>query len=204
MKLREGLDVLVRLGRLLLAGLHLRPLRQDRLDLVDELLGRDAFGPRDLDAVQLTLLLEQALSLGKGERRDRGAAERVHVRVLRDPGDRELLERPLRDDADRVADLVPVLVGSAGVDRHLAPARRPRPFRELQRVEALLREVEPEPEGRRAARRDQIAVRLGELGEIPHGARRRLDARKRAHLVEQRFVEWRVEIALDHRMPTSR
>ena len=100
-ELREPLDVLGLILCLLVAGLHFRAGGEDGIDLVDELLRRDTLLAGDLDAVELAHLVEQPLSFGNRERRDRGTPDRVDRAVLRDAGDRELLRRALRDHADR-------------------------------------------------------------------------------------------------------
>ena len=104
---------------------------QDRLDLLDELLGRDAFVRRDRDGVELSFLVEQPLGLGEREDGERGAAERFLTGELRRSGDRELLHRPLADDADRVADRVSLFLRGGGVDHDLAVGVGPGPGREL-------------------------------------------------------------------------
>ena len=102
---------------------------------------------------------------------------------LDEAGDLELLDRALDLHADRLADLQVLLVGRRLVDDDLV---RPGPgsLHERQAVELRLRRVDREPEVRRPAERDRLAV-LDELRALARDAADRVpDVRQRLHLRE--------------------
>ena len=103
---------------------HLSGRRQQRPDLGRELRRRDVPLRGDADDVELADLVEELLRRLEVEDGDRRRADRGHGAELHDPGDGEELLRPARDDADRVARLVVLLVGRGLVDRDLARGGR--------------------------------------------------------------------------------
>ena len=78
------------------ARLHLGVRWQDRLDLGDELLGRDALLAAAEIASSSPTLSNSRWAFGSVEHREGGAPERVDRAVLRDAGDREALDGPRR------------------------------------------------------------------------------------------------------------
>src|SRR5581483_7678314 len=102
----EVVRVLRRLLRLRLARANLRGAGQDRPDLRDELRGGDVRLPRQLDRVELALLVEDRLRRRQVEDGDRRAAERADAAEARDADDAVVLFRALREHADLVADRV--------------------------------------------------------------------------------------------------
>ena len=87
-----------------------------------QLLGGRALRRGGLNRVELALLVEQLLRRRHVEDRERRAADRAQLAVLRDPDDLELLCRPECRDADPVAELETLVVGDALVDGDLLAA----------------------------------------------------------------------------------
>ena len=112
--------------------------REQRLDCRCELVRRDAFARRDLDLVELAQLVEQLLSRGQVEDRDRGSADRRNRCELCDARDRERANAVDRRDADAVSDGEVLRRRGVLVDRDLAVADGPLAGRERQRVEPLV------------------------------------------------------------------
>src|SRR6185437_16508917 len=96
---QEAVRVLRCLLRLLLAGGDLGRRRENRRDLVDQLLRCDVRLRGDGDRVELVFLVEDLLRGRKVEDRERRAAERAHlVTEAQEPGDLVLLYGAARLD----------------------------------------------------------------------------------------------------------
>ena len=127
-EVQTGLRVLAVVGRLCGRGLHLRRLRQQRLDPADELVFRDALVGTDPDQVELALLVEQPLCGGEVEDGDRGAAERAVGPEADDAADAVLGQWAVAERSDGLPHLEVLPLGGRPVDRDLAVtagARRP-------------------------------------------------------------------------------
>ena len=147
---------------------HLDVRRQDLRDLGDEPRGRDAGLPGDADLVELAVLAEQLLRRRQIEAGERRPADRADGAELDDARDPEVLDRALDLDAERRADLEVLLARGRLVDDDLV-RRRPCALDERQARELRLRRVDGEPEVRRAAEDDRLAVldELRVLGRDP-------------------------------------
>ena len=110
------------LGRLR-AGLDGQPGRQHPVDPARQLARRHAVGRLDRDAVELALLVGQALRLRQRELRGAGAARGRGAEPL-EPDDLVSLHARLAGDAQRVADLEVLAVGGGLVDRGLVGGSR--------------------------------------------------------------------------------
>ena len=117
---------------------HLRACREDSLQLADQLRRRDAVPGLDADQIDLANAVQQPLR-GRGVKNGhRGAADR-DAGELDNPGNPEVPHRTAALHADRVADLVVLAARHVRIDRDLVRSARPRPGRQHERVEALVR-----------------------------------------------------------------
>ena len=170
----------------------LRTLGQDRADLAEQLLGRDAGLARDGDLVESPLLLEEPLRRRQIEPRQGRAADREVRAELDDPRDPQRRDRPLDLNPDLVADREVLLVGDPRVDHDLVRAG-PGALDEPQRVERRLALGDREAEVRSAPEDDRLVVLPDQRGRVAVDAALGLrDAVEPAHLVEQRVVERRL------------
>ncbi len=171
------------------------PCREHALDRSDERLFLDALLRRDGDRVELPFAVEQLLRLGNREHRERRRPDAVDAAVLGHADELEGALRHERRDLHHVAEREVLPVDGTGVDDDLAGLRRPAAFLEVQRVEpfVLVTRVDPEPEARRAARADGVAVGLEDLRArlVVDGAGRELDLRDGSDRLEQRLLDRR-------------
>ena len=147
----------------------------------------------DRDRVDLPFAVEELLRRRQVEDGERRGADRVDVAELGDSRTSKSCLGWSVGDLDRVADLVVLLVGGAGVDRR--PRRGPRPAPSTS-LSGLKREppgrVDAEAEAGRAARVDGLAVVADDLGVRLVGdaaARRPRRPASVAHLVDERLVD---------------
>ena len=177
-------------GSLGLRGFDLGRRREQRLDCRCELVGRDAFARRDLDFVELAQLVEQLLSRGEVEDRDRGSADRRNRCELCDTRDRERAKPVDRRDADAVSDGEVLRRRGVLVDRDLAVADGPLAGRERQRVEPLVSGgVDAVGNRRRAATGDDLAVPAHEMGLVGDHTCSGARLRQLSHLASARQQE---------------
>ena len=176
---------------LLGCGSHLRVRRQDRPDLLGELGVGHSGLRRDRDLVELALLVEQALGRGEVEAGERGAADRRDRPELDESGDPEVLNRPSRLHADRVADLEVRLLRRRLVDHDLVHAR-PAARDERERIEGRVSVGDAEAEVGRAAVDDHLALLVDQMRVAVHATLGRGNARERANLGQECLVERRL------------
>ena len=167
-----------------LAGANPRAGWKQRPDLAYELQRACSRPAGDLDRVEAVLLGEDGLRRRCREDRDRRPAERGDAAEPNRPGDREVLHRPARHDADALAHREFVFAGRSRVDRDLAGTAGPIAARQRERVETFPLRVVAECQRRSAAPGDHLAVVPDQLRVIGDPAGALGDSRQRAHLVQ--------------------
>ncbi len=177
----ELIGVLRVLGGLLGAGSNLRTVGQDRVDLRDELPLGDTRLTRNPDLVELADLPEELLRCDEIESGQGRAADRVDRAKLDEAGDLELLDRPFCLDTDRVANREILLRRGGDVDHDLA-VRGPPAVLEGEGVELGLGRINAEPQVRRTAENDRLAVLADQLGLAGDAANRRRNTRQCSNL----------------------
>ncbi len=162
---------------------------------LDELLLGGSLLRGDRDRVVLAFAVQELLRRRDREHRERRCTEAVQAAVL---GDTDELESPFRNecrDLHGVAERVALPICSTCVDHDLVRRGRPAALEEVQRVElrVLGIGVDPEPEARRTAGADGVAVGLEDLGVrlVEDGSGRELDLVDLPHRLEQRRVDGR-------------
>ena len=163
---------------------------EDRADLSDELVGRDAALRTDADLVELPRLVEEALGGREIEPRERRAADGGDRAELDEARDAEPLDGTLRLHADLLTDRDVLLARRRLVDHDLT-GLRPAAGDEGEGVEPGLRRVDAEPEVRRTSEDDRLPVLADQLRLAAHAADRGPHVRQRLHLRQQRLVEGR-------------
>ena len=152
-----------RRDRLEAGGEHLLDLRGDRCRR--RIVRRD-----DVDLVEGTLAVEEALRGSKLERRDGVAADRRRGRQRDDAGESVRIDTERCDDPDLVTDIQTRFLDGVRVDHDLVLALRRLP-RELERRDVR---VPRASDRRRAAARDHlVGLRVDHLRESAHAAVRR-------------------------------
>ncbi len=206
----EAVRVLRVARRLGVPTLHLDPHGEDRANLRDELVGRDAALRTDADLVELPRLVEEALGGREIEARERRAADGGDRAEPDEARDAKPLDGTLRLHAELLTDLDVLLARRRLVDHDLT-GLRPAAGDEGEGVEPGLRRIDAEPEVRRASEDDRLPVLADQLRLAAHAANRGPHVRQRLHLRQQRLVEGRgggsptareieCRLAADHRV----
>ena len=160
-KPRRKRDELVRLGRVLLRLLEarhrLRVRREDRADLLEELLRRDPGFAATAISSRRPTFSNSFCAVGRSSRRGVAPPIERFGAELDDPRDAEPLDRAFDLHADLVADREVLLLRDARVDHDLV-GPGPLALDEAERVERRVAVGDREAEVRRAAEDDRLAV----------------------------------------------